>query len=822
MSRSELPGRCELCPLPEQPIVQGYGTPDGPTILGEAPTAIEVMRRQPFVGESGKILRATLKALGVDQDEIYVTNSVLCRTPQGAMPSVNQIHCCYFRLEEEIKLVKPTKILTVGSAALTSILKASKSAPITKWRGRGFWTYGLQKKPIYTVPTYHPAAVLRDPELFRDFANDIQKWLENDAPMAEPIIDELWCGTEREALKAIKVLIEVAEDNIISCDLETTGKNPYTDEIMTLGFGTLYRWEAGPKKDPDAGDGLAVIIPLRLLESPVLRQALRDLVTGDSFPGILGFQNMKFDWKFIDRIYEEFIRPKRAADSMLMSYALDERPASGRFLVHGLKAQARVRYDAGEYEINFDKFFKQSPEEQEAQKPQLYHYQSLDLYYTARLVYDLRKKVEAESPKLAKVVDELLMPGSLAFTEIELRGVQLDVPYLRKLKKKLEKEVAADLKHLQTLAAKEGFEDFNPLSAKQVSNLLYVRWKLPKPRKSFTDRKELSDLLKKIKDPMKADTVRKLIDFRLQTKVLQTYVNGLLDRMQEDERIRSNFSLMGTVTGRLSSSNPNIQNIPGRHGVLIRNAFIASPGYVFIEADFNQLELRVATALSNEEAWVKEFKSGRDVHKMVAAAMLKKSYDDVTEFERRIAKTVDFGILYGRGAKSLMEGQELKHLPEGTEWWNLEEAERFQREFMEMFPSIKKWMDETKSFAMTNHYVEALSGRRRRFPYIDRNAHEVRRQAGNMPIQSTASDICLMGLIDLHKELPDGAYVLFSVHDAIYLECEKPLLKRVMKQIESTMLGAVPKVLGFTPDVPFAVKIKTGDRWGDDAAGPAR
>ena len=526
--------------MPEQPIVQGYGTADSPMILGEAPGAMEVAKGIPFVGQSGKILRATLKALGVE-DEIYITNSVICRPPQNATPSVDQLQCCYFRLEEEIKLVKPTKLLLVGSAALTSVLNASKSVPITKWRGRGFWTYALLKKPIYTVPMSHPAAVLRDPELFRDFANDIQKWLENAAPMAEPIIDEIWCGTEREALKALRVLIEVAEDIIISCDLETTGKNPYTDEVMTLGFGTLYRWEAGPKKEPDASDGLAVIIPLRLLKSPVLRQALRDLVTGESFPGILGFQNMKFDWKFIDRIYEEFIRPKRSADSMLMSYALDERPASGRFMVHGLKAQARVRYDAGEYEINFDKFFKLTSEEQEAKKPELYHYQSLDLYYTARLVYDLRKEVEAEG-KLAQVVDELLMPGSLAFTEIELRGVQLDVPYLRKLKKKLEKEVAAELKHLQQLALKEGFEDFNPLSAKQVAELLYVKWRLPKPRKSFTDRKELSDLLKKIKDPMKADTVRKLIDFRLQTKVLQTYVNGLLDRMQEDERIRSNFS----------------------------------------------------------------------------------------------------------------------------------------------------------------------------------------------------------------------------------------------------------------------------------------
>src|SRR5258708_2558593 len=354
---------------------------------------------------------------------------------------------------------------------------------------------------------------------------------------------------------------------------------------------------------------------------------------------------MKFDLKMIDYIYEEFIRPERPADSMLNSYVLDERPI-GRFQAHGLKSQARIRYDAPDYAFDFDKHFKKTQAEQDAMLPTMYHYQSQDLYYTARLVHDVAKDLE-QFPKLISVVDELLLPGTIAFSEMEMRGVQLDLAYLHKLRKQFEKDVAKKLKQLQATAAEAGLETFNPLSAKQVGNLLYVKWKLPKPHGHFTDRKELHDMVPKIKDPVKADFVRELIEFRLDTKTLQTYVNGLLNRAGDDGRIRSNFQLVGTVTGRLASQNPNLQNIPGRHGALIRKAFVASEGYDFIEADFNQLELRVAAALCGEDAWVEAFKIGRDVHKMVAAALLHKEEKDGTGFERRVAKTVDFGSLYG-------------------------------------------------------------------------------------------------------------------------------------------------------------------------------
>jgi uracil-DNA glycosylase family 4 len=802
----------------DSPIVQGSGVPGGLMVLGEAPGANEAKQGFPFIGESGKLLRATLQVVGIDPEEdVYYSNSILCRPPGNATPDLDQVEYCSSRLAKEIAIVQPTKILAVGAIALAAVLHSTKRVPITKWRGRGFWTEWGSRR-IYTVATYHPAALLRDTDSFRDFANDMGKWFTHDAPMPEPKIKELVCFTQQESLAALNELYATANSGygLISCDLETTGTNAHEDAIMSFGLGAEVVPQAGRKRRSDP-DGLAVVIPASLLTGRTLKRAILDMMEGRSFAGTLGGHNWKFDLMFIDDMYERFLRPPHMLDSMLLSYLLDER--SGRYKVHGLKDKARVMYDAPDYEYNFDKHFKMSEEEQEAALPTLYHYQCQDLYYTARLCRDLREQCEAESPKLMKVHDEILMPAAIALSEIEKRGVQLDVPYLQFLKGKMEKTIESELKRLQRIAKKEGLEDFNPLSSKQVIKLLYEKWKdVPRPKQRLTDKKELHDLVPRVKDPKHQQFIRDLIEFRLTVKLLGTYVDGLLERMQGDERIRSNFLLLGTVTGRLSSTNPNIQNAPGMPGkpetYLIRNAFVPTPGYTFIEADFSQLELRTAAALTDETAWLQAFKEGKDIHIMAAAMMFGKEEKDVSKFERRLAKTVDFGVLYGRGPKSLVEGQfERKDLPEGFEWWDLKAATAFQQKFLEMFPNVNAWMTRTRDEAIKNHYIEAPSGRRRRFPLINHvNWHEARRQAGNMPIQSTASDICLKALIRLHNELPEGAYVLFSVHDAIYLECETPMLKQIVQQVRDVMNEAAGEL---RKKVPFEVDVKTTKRWGE-------
>jgi uracil-DNA glycosylase family 4 len=834
VSRSALPKSCRDCPLGNEPHVCGYGVGESLMIIGEAPGYTEVKHGQPFVGESGKLLRATLSQAGIDLDEdVYMTNSVLCHPPGNKTPSMEMVESCASRLAKEIELVQPTKILAVGGIALTAVMAARKPLPITKWRGKGFWTNWRERR-IYTVATYHPAAILRTPDLFRDFAGDIEKWVTHDAPMPEPKLVELVCEKPEHVKPAIEELLAAANRGyaLISCDLETTGFSPISNSILAVGFGCELVPQAGRKRKGDP-DGLAVVIPGRLLKASSVRRVVYDLLTGKTFKGTLGFHNGKFDLQFLDMLYNEGIRPPRLIDSMLLSYLLDERPIGSQFAVHSLKAQARIRYDAADYMFNFDKYFKKSKEEQEAELKTMHHYQAQDLYYTARLCREMPEEANKDSERLMKVHDELLIPASLAFTEVELHGSLLDFPLLKRLQREMEKSSGKLLDSLQTVAAKYGLEEFNPGSSKQVSKLLYDIWKLPLQKVhgrkgsyvAQSDKHGLNQLIEKLPDGEQKTFLENLQEYRAVLKELNTYVIGFMELAKDDERIRSNFQLAGTVTGRLSSWKPNLQNIPVQRGNKLRNAFMASEGMDFIAADFSQLEVRVAAALSNEEAWIDAFRKGYDLHKVVASQMLKKPQEDVTELERRMAKTVDFGILYGLGAKGLVDHEQIhKYRPKTVtleEWhkrWNPKEAERFLNLFKTQFPKLTGWMDSLKKSARKNQFIEAPTGRRRRFPLIHRgNWSEVERQAANMPIQSAASDICLLALIRLHEELPEGAYVLFSVHDAIYVECEKHLTEKVLKQVKATMLSAVPDILGFKPEMPFDVKVEVGSRWAEDS-----
>jgi DNA polymerase-1 len=842
MSRNSLPLSCRDCPLMSEGHVRGYGVGESPMILGEAPGHTEVKQGRPFVGMSGQLLRKTLEQLGADPDEIYMTNSVLCHPPGNKLqPYVEAVELCAKRLQRETGIVRPTKILAVGGIALRAVLRAGKATPITKHRGRGFWSEWPnwewpesteRFKPIYTVATYHPAAVLRTPDLFRDMARDIEKWLANDAPMAPPKITTLVCTSPAHVGEAFETLIHTAQHGFatISCDLETTGFNPLSDKILSFGFGCETLPREGYRKRKGDPDGLAVIVPQFLLKRRSVLRDIHSLLT--EYPAVIGGHNIKFDLQFVNALFGENVRPQHVVDSMMLSYLLDERPVGGMWQVHGLKAQARIRYDAEDYDFNFDKFMKLSSEEQDASLGNMYRYQAQDLYYTARLCRELQAEVRKESPRLIDVHDRLLVPGSLAFAEIELRGTKLDFPHLKRLQRKFERSRDRLLDGLQTIAGKYGLEEFNPASAKQVAKLLYEKWQMPRVRvhgrsgsyTALSDKHGLDRLKEKLPDGERKTFIEDLLEYRAVLKELNTYATGFMELAKDDERIHASFQLAGTVTGRLSSWHPNLQNIPVQRGNALRNAFIASEGMDFIAADFSQLEVRVAAALSRETSWIEAFKKKQDLHRMVASQMLNKPEAQVTELERRMAKTVDFGILYGLGAKGLVEHEQIhKYRPKTVtleEWhrqWNPQKAENFLNLFKTQFPKLVAWMNTSKKFARKHQYIEAVTGRRRRFPLIAANWSEVERQAANMPIQSAASDICLLALIRLHAELPKGAYVLFSVHDAIYVESLHELTSQVVQQVKETMLSAVPDVLGFEPDLPFDVKIETGRCWASDA-----
>jgi DNA polymerase-1 len=798
-------------------LVPGYGVRNAKlAIVGEAPGTQEVPAKRPFVGKAGQLLRSVLRAFDIDdENEVWWTNACLCHPPADATPkALAVVHCNSRLMDVELPWALPKKILSVGGTGLSAILRSTTLLPVTKYRGRGMLLQ-IGDQEVYSVPTYHPSAVLRDPDLFRDLTSDLDKLLNH----TEPFHSFVECIVPSTAKEASAYLTELAQASVLSCDLETTGLSPERDTLLSIGFCAL---EKG--RNPA---GVSLILPRDLLFKTPLRADVLRLLTGDG-PRLV-FHNAKFDLKFLDKFYSQPIRPKQYWDTMLHHYSLDERPG-GRYPVRGLKTLARTFYDAEDYAVEFwgPQGMKEMAQDDWAK---LYEYQALDTYYTVRLYFDLHReaKKQEEGEISNRVMEELLLPATLAFKEIELSGTPIDRNYFRSLRDDLEEELGTLEERLRELA---GNPSLNISSPAQTKDLIYNTWGLQatgrvwrgaaahaKDRLRYesnpgTDRGILLAMLKDLEEGSREyEGVQGIIDYRLKSKILQTYVLGVLDRVDSEGLLHPEYLLHGTATGRLSCQNPNLQNIPMMMGPVIRKGFKADPGCVFMEADFKQLELRIAAHLSQDEAMLRAFGEGRDIHGEVAVMLFHKRPEEITPQERYMAKCMNFGIVYGRGAKSLAEGFEMEELErQGGKRWTLDEAEQYQRRFLAGFPGLTQWMSRVKRSTVRDHYVETILGRRRRFPLIQGEARSaIERQAVNTPIQGTASDICLRALTMLHFQLPDGARILFSVHDSIDMQVRKDLVTKVGALVQKVTKEAIP----FESRIPFPVDIKVGPSWGE-------
>jgi DNA polymerase-1 len=301
-----------------------------------------------------------------------------------------------------------------------------------------------------------------------------------------------------------------------------------------------------------------------------------------------------------------------------------------------------------------------------------------------------------------------------------------------------------------------------------------------------------------------------IIEYRELGKLKGTYVDALPQLVNpETGRIHTSFSQTGAVTGRLASSNPNLQNIPIRSevGQQIRRGFVTEPGWKFLSADYSQVELRILAHMSQDEALLEAFRQDQDIHSATAAAVYGIPVGDVTKNQRRFAKTVNFGLIYGMGAFRLSRDTEL----------TLAEAENYIKQYFARFPGIERYLEETRLKARTDGFVETLFGRRRYFPIFKATmsganrqlVQRAEREAVNHPIQGSAADIIKVAMIRLHKELTARyrARLLLQVHDELLLEVPEIELDEVKPLVIEIMSGA------FDLDVPLKVEVETGVNW---------
>ena len=327
-------------------------------------------------------------------------------------------------------------------------------------------------------------------------------------------------------------------------------------------------------------------------------------------------------------------------------------------------------------------------------------------------------------------------------------------------------------------------EEFNINSPKQLGEILFGRLGLPHGKKTKTGWSTNADVLEKLR--YEAPVVGAVLEYRQYAKLKSTYAEGLLKAMDPDGRIRTRFQMTVTATGRLSSTEPNLQNIPTRTdlGSEIRRMFIPAEGCVLVDADYSQIELRLLAHISGDEAMQAAFTTGADIHTATAAQVFHVAPGDVTHEMRRRAKAVNFGIVYGISAFSLSQDIGV----------TVAEAKAYMEAYFATFPGVRKYMDDVVAKAKEQGYVETLFHRRRELPEIRSSNFNMRsfgeRVALNMPIQGTAADIMKLAMVAVEKrlkrELPEAKLVL-QVHDELIVECPKPQAAAAAKLLEEEM-----------------------------------
>ena len=423
---------------------------------------------------------------------------------------------------------------------------------------------------------------------------------------------------------------------------------------------------------------------------------------------------------------------------------------------------------------------------------------------------EARAALELMAPMRAKLAEngaeklyfDIELPLCQVLAEMECAGFLVDRKALADFGESLTAGIDALQRGIWELAGHE----FNINSPKQLGEVLFDELMLPAGKKTKTGWSTNADILEKLigKHPIIGD----ILEYRMLTKLKSTYADGLLKVISTDGRIHTNFRMTVTATGRLSSTEPNLQNIPVRRelGAQIRRMFVAAPGCVLVDADYSQIELRLLAHISGDETMQNAFKSGEDIHAVTASQVFGLPLAEVTPAQRSSAKAVNFGIVYGISAFSL--AQDIKVSPA--------EARAYIDAYMQKYHGVREYMDRVIAEAKERGYVETLFGRRRPVPELKASNFNTRsfgeRVARNMPIQGTAADIIKLAMVNVRRRLrAEGmeARLILQVHDELIAECPEREAERVAALLEEEMERAV------TLSVPLTAEAHSGHSWAE-------
>lgn len=604
-----------------------------------------------------------------------------------------------------------------------------------------------------------------------------------------------------------KFFSKLKNQKAFAFDVETSGIDCMSDEL----FGISFCWQ----------EGEAYYVNVRDTQSQEKNQIQGDLFSNepkyqntfqqeilDSLKPIFldanikkYAHNIKFDMRFVGRILDIEVAGVEF-DTMIASYLLNP-------------GTRQNNLDAVSFaELGFEKISKEdllgkgkdkiTYSEVDIERLSIYSCEDVDC--TFRLVNVLQKQLREK--KLEKLFYDIEMPLVTVLARMENNGILIDVNFLEKMSKTLNKEI----KNLEKKIHKSADCVFNIKSTKQLKEVLFEKLNISTDgiKKTKTGFSTAFDELEKIKHLH--PVIENIQNYRELTKLTSTYIDALPELVNKNTgRVHTSFNQTITATGRLSSTDPNLQNIPVKTdlGKEIRKAFVVKRGYRLLAIDYSQIELRVAAHLSGDKKMIKAFQDGVDIHTTTAAAINKVGVDEVTKRMRSDAKAVNFGVLYGQGVHGLSKAVGIEY----------KQAKNFIDQYFDIYMDVKKYLDSMIDFAREHEYVETYFGRRRQIPEINSSMPMVKksaeRMAINTPVQGTAADLLKIAMIKVAFELKDlrnkqeDVRMLLQVHDELIFEVKEEYIKEISQKIKNIM----ESVVDF--QVPIVADIKIGDNWGE-------
>ena len=786
---------CDNCPLQKRrgPVF-GDGNFDADfAIVAEAPATNEVVEGRPMVGPSGQMSDDILTQVGSDRSNVYVTNTVLCRSNNAygkeEPPPPKAIKCCSLRLTEELRMLHTDVVVAAGATATKSLMR--KSGRMADVVGSTVWNDTLQK---WIIPTYHTAHVLHGNAAGAVDIADAYRRAHDYAQgrttfTNDPKIPYTYCTTTSEvgrALRQIERKLTTPYKFALDTETEYAGDPTYTLLLVQISDGVdtwvLEQEALAPHRDWFA----------RILADP---------------NGTWIFHNAAFDFQYLHHNYG--ITPPNFEDTMALALCLTEKGEQV-----GLKKLSHRYLNAPTYETAFNSYPEPSAKNPVSNIPRkdLVPYAAYDAYYTYHLLEVMLEMVDEEGNYA--LYEDVLRNAQRTFSELGYTGVLVDreqlddaraewIPKLDAIRAELEHFAEGYDFDARTVVKKPKSIKFNPNSPVQVKHLLYD---LMKYKKVFLDRKVTTGEKFYEANP-DAPVTLKLKEHSRISKMISTYIDGVVDDIQFDGRVHPSYKLFGAVTGRISCSDPPIQTIPtdlklGTSFPSLRKMYIAIGDHYFVEVDYTTLEVYIAYHYSHDVAMGAALATG-DFHTKAASLMYEIALEIVTRAQRQDSKELTYGVMYRLQAKALMEKLG------GT----LQDNQTFIDNWFAGFPEYFAWWTNQQIQALETREMRTATGRVRRWEFIDEsNEDHVRNQAVNFPIQSLANDLCLMSLNSISKALPhDYGRAITTVHDSIEFEIKKQHLDRALDIIVPLM--TTPQFE--TPVDMFPVEVKIGQNWSE-------